>query len=120
MCKEEIVKKCLHGKTQNTNESFNGTIWNLISKATHVGLSTLCSGVSDVVSHFSYGQIAVLDPGIYMTKSCSSINKKRKHKSSYKTSSPQKKRRKILRHSSKKGNDKVVEEEGTSYEAGGF
>ena len=88
-----MLKKCLHGKTQNSNESFNGTIWNWIPKATHVGLITLCSGVYDAVSHFNYGQKAALDivrlldidPGIYMTKSCGSINKRRKHQSIYKT-----------------------------------
>ena len=86
------------------------------------------SGVYDAVSHFNYGQRAApgtirllnIDPGIYMTKSCGNINKKRKDQCIYKTLSPQKKRRKILRHSSKKRNDKVVEQEGTSYEAGGF
>ena len=89
--------------------------------------STLCSGFYDAVSHFNYGQKAALDtvrlldidPDIYMTKSCGSIYKKRKHQFIYKTLSPQKKRRKILRHSSKKRNDKVVEQEGTFYEAGG-
>ena len=125
---EEMLKKCLHGKTQSTNESLNDTIWNQIPKATHVGLSTLCSGVYDAVSHFNYGQKAALDtirlldidPGIYMTKSCGSINKKRKHQSIYKTLSPQKKRPKIIRHSLKKHNDKVFEQEETSYEAGEF
>ena len=124
-------KKCWRnvfmGRLKSVNESFNGTIWNRIPKATHVGLSTLCSWLYDAVSHFNYGQKAALDtirlldidPGIYMTKSCGSINKKRKHQSIYKTLS-QKKRRKILVHSSKKRNDKVVEQEGTSYEAGGF
>ena len=76
----------------------------------------MCSGVYDAVSHFNYGQKAALDtirlldidPDIYMTKSCGSINKKRKHQFIYKTLS----RRKILRHSSKKRNDKVVEQEG--------
>ena len=85
MCKGKILKKCIHGKTQNANESFNGTIWNRIPKATHVGLSTLCSGVYDAVSHLKYGQKAALDtirlfdidPGICMTKSCGSINEKR-------------------------------------------
>ena len=35
--------------------------------------------------------------GIYITKSCGSINKKRKHQSIYKTLSPQKKHRKTFR-----------------------
>ena len=128
LCKEEMLKKCRHGKTQNANESFNGTIWDQIPKVTHVSLSTLCSGVYDALSRFNYGQKAALDiirlldidPGIYMIKFCGSINKKRKHHSIYKTLSPQKKRRKILRHSSKKRNDKVVEQEVTSDEAGVF
>ena len=28
LCKPEMSEKCLHGKTQNANESFNGMIWN--------------------------------------------------------------------------------------------
>ena len=84
LCKEEMLKKCRHGKTQNANESFNGTIWDRIPKVTHVSLSTLCSGVYDALSHFNYGQKAALDiirlldidPGIYMIKFCGSINKK--------------------------------------------
>ena len=37
LTKPELLKKCLHGKTQNANESFNGIIWNRIPKATHDG-----------------------------------------------------------------------------------
>ena len=122
-----MLKKCLHGKTQNANESFNGTIWNRIPKATHVGLSTLCSWVSDAISHFKYGQKAAfdtirlldIDPGICMTKSCGSINEKRNINPSI---SHYQRRKNVEKssHSSKKRNDKVVEQEGTSYEAGVF
>ena len=61
-----------------------------------------------------------IDLAIYMTKYCGSINKKVKHQSIYKTLPPEKKRQTILRHSSKKYNDKVVEQEGSSYEAKEF
>ena len=27
LSKEELLSRCLHGKTQNNNESFNGTAW---------------------------------------------------------------------------------------------
>jgi len=92
LCKEEMLRKCLHGKTQNCNESFNGTIWNRVPKSTHVGLSTLCFGVYDAIGHFNYGQKAALDtmkllninPGFYMMKSCGSVNRKRKRLSVYK------------------------------------
>ena len=127
MCKGKILKKCLHGRTQNANESFNGTIWNRIPKATHVGLSTLCSGVYDAVSHLKYGQKAALDtirlfdidPGICMTKSCGSINEKRNINPS---TSHYQRRKNVEKssHSSKKRNDKVVEQERTSYETGVF
>ena len=36
-----MLKKCLHGKIQNANESFNEMIWNRVLKATHVGLDVL-------------------------------------------------------------------------------
>ena len=97
-------------------------------KANHVGLSTLCFGVYDAISHFNYGQKAAFDifkeldvePGVYMRKSCGFINRKRKSHSVYKAKAPQLKRRKILRHSSKKRSDKKLSLEGNTYEAGGF
>ena len=61
-----------------------------------------------------------VDPGVHMTKSCGVVNALRKRLSAYKVSEPQKKRRKILRHSKKKIQDKNIEKEGPSYEAGGF
>ena len=39
LIKEEMLAKCLHGKTQNANDSFNGMIRNRIPKANHVGLN---------------------------------------------------------------------------------
>ena len=32
LCKPEILSKCLHDKTQNSNESFNYMIWNRVPK----------------------------------------------------------------------------------------
>ena len=32
-----LLEKCLHGKTQNANESFHGMIWNRKPKTAHVG-----------------------------------------------------------------------------------
>ena len=46
-------KKCLHGLTQNQNESFNGTIWNRIPIGTYVGLRQLEIGVYDMQLHIS-------------------------------------------------------------------
>ena len=51
---------CLHGKTQNANESLNGIIWNRVTKATHVGLDVFSVGVYDAISHFNNGVKAAL------------------------------------------------------------
>ena len=55
LCKSEMLEKCLHGKTQNTNELFNGMIWNRVPKATHLGLDVLSVGVYDATAHFNIG-----------------------------------------------------------------
>ena len=48
--KDTELEKCLHGKTQNANESFNGTICQRIPKNTFVTLPDLefgvCGGVA--------------------------------------------------------------------------
>ena len=128
LTKPELLQKCLHGKTQNANESFNGMIWNRIPKATHVGLNNLSLGVYDAIAHFNYGTKATLDvfellnidAGLYTTQLCDALNKVRKRSSAYKMSEQCKKRRKVICHLKKKKQDKNIENEGTSYEAGGF
>ena len=83
LTKPELLVKCLHGKTQNANESFNGMIWNRVPKSTHVGLNILNLGVFDAITHFNYGSKATLDvlkqlniePGFYTTKISDILNK---------------------------------------------
>ena len=72
-----MFEKCFHSKTQNVTESFNGMIWNRVSKATHVRLDVLSVGVFNTISHFNNCEKAALiimellkvDPGYCMTKS---------------------------------------------------
>ena len=122
------LKKCLHGKTQNANESFNGMIWNRIPKATHIGINNISLGVYDAIAHFNYGMKATLnvfkmlniEPGIYTLQILDNLNKERKRNPLYKISDKYKKRQKLIRHLSKQKQDKNIEVEGTSYEAGSF
>ena len=91
-----MLKKYLHGNTQNVNESFNATIWNCIPKATYVGLNTLNLGVYDAISNFNHGQKAALEtikklgiePGVHMSKLCQNVNENRKRCSIYKAVYP--------------------------------
>ena len=128
LCKPEKLSKCLHGKTQNCSESFNGMIWNRVPKCTHVGLNVLSVGVYDAIAHYNYGEKATLDifkemnvePGLFTITLCAGINRKRKRHSVYRMSADQQKRRKVIRHLKKKVQDKNIDTEGVTYEAGGF
>ena len=57
---DELLTKCLHGKTQNQNESFNGTIWNKIPKTNYVAPEVFELSVLDVVVHFNIGNLGTL------------------------------------------------------------
>ena len=50
---ESLLEKCLHGKNQNQNESFNLMIWDHIPKTRYVSLTQLELGVYDVVADFN-------------------------------------------------------------------
>ena len=53
LCKQENLSKCLHGRTQNRNESSNGMTCNRVPKANHVGTDILTFGVYDAIAHFN-------------------------------------------------------------------
>ena len=50
-----LQEKCLHGQTQNQNESFNAMIWKQIPKSTYVGVTKFELGLYYAVSHFNIG-----------------------------------------------------------------
>ena len=57
---DNLFKKCLHGQTQNNNESLNGVIWKRCPKDVFVGRSTLEMGVASAVISFNDGQSGIL------------------------------------------------------------
>ncbi|GFU61129.1 uncharacterized protein TNCV_763891 [Trichonephila clavipes] len=56
--REGLIEKCLHGRTQNPNESFNKCIWERIPKTVYVGIETLKFGVMDAVICFNDGYVS--------------------------------------------------------------
>ena len=80
---EDLLKKCLHGMTQNQNESFNAMIWSRIPKSTYVSFSQLQLGVYDAVANFNIRRKATIlifeklnmIPGKYYLKVCRKITK---------------------------------------------
>ena len=105
LSKDAELKKCLHDKTQNANESFNGTIRERIPKNTLVTLRNLEFGVYDAVAHFSIGMKASVliyeklnfAPGVYMLNSCKKGNLKRVNLANQRACSKNKLRQQILR-----------------------
>ncbi|GFU86786.1 uncharacterized protein TNCV_477731 [Trichonephila clavipes] len=61
LCDKDLLNKCLHGKTQNANESFNGILWKFIPKDIFVELQTLKLGAHMAVIQFNKGFRGLLD-----------------------------------------------------------
>ena len=51
----DLFKKCLHGNTQNNNESLNRIIWKRCPKDIFVGKLVLEMGVSFAIINFNSG-----------------------------------------------------------------
>ena len=125
---DALLQKCLHGMTQNANESFNALIWERVPKSRYVGFNQLEIAVYDAVSVFNDGRSASLEilsemglePGLHCEHFCRLNNKVRIDNSLSKSSDSCKLRRKIIRGKKKKKDDKNMETEGKTYEPGGF
>ncbi|GFX49795.1 uncharacterized protein TNCV_3073481 [Trichonephila clavipes] len=84
----ELLKKCLHGNTQNPNESINNVIWSRVPKKTFVHLETLSFGTYDAIASFNKGNTTKLDilkklniePGYYATCCMERLDKERDYK----------------------------------------
>ena len=50
-----MLIKCLHGNTQNNNESLNGVVWNRCPQDIHVGRDVLEIGVASAVICYNDG-----------------------------------------------------------------
>lgn len=82
----ELLKKCLHGRTQNQNESVNNVIWTRIPKNVFVEIDTLHFGVYDAIATYNKGNIIKCNvlqrldvmPGKYMVSAMMSIDNERK------------------------------------------
>ncbi|GFV95998.1 uncharacterized protein TNCV_2096661 [Trichonephila clavipes] len=55
LCDRNLLKKCLHGKTQNLNESFNAILWQILPKEVFVEHQTLRLGAYIAVVQFNNG-----------------------------------------------------------------
>ena len=129
MSKDDLLSKCLHGRTQNANEAFNHIIWKKCPKSVYVGRSTLELGVSAAVLGYNEGAegvFSVLDKlGIKGGKNtaliCECRTRKQQINMTVKKSLVTKQQRKRLRAKRKGFFDAEKEAEGgDSYSSGAF
>ena len=79
-----MLKKCLHGKTQNQNESYNALIWQRAPKSIYIYISTkkIRFAVYDAMAVFNHGRQGLLkvlknvgiNPGYYTAELCCALN----------------------------------------------
>ena len=127
LIKPAQLNKCLHGLTQNQNESFNCTIWDRALKVTYCSYDKMEFAVYDAVSNFNDGRQASVDilqylnihPGYHTRVMAFELNKRRKYLAMYKSKESTKKSRKVIRANRKKKYVKQKRNEGTLYKAGG-
>lgn len=129
LCSRELLKKCLHGKTQNANESFNSVIWQRVPKEVFVCLQTLKLGAYDAVVQLNdgfHGCLKVLEklnihnPGYFTLEGYKQLDRIRIQDSTRHSSSYIKKRRKVLRAARKKKITVLESKEGDLYKSGAF
>ena len=60
LCKDELLKKCLHGQTQNENESLNAIIWKKAPKTIFVHRKVLEIAVCSAVIEFNGGYCGIV------------------------------------------------------------
>ena len=125
---DDLLSKCLHGKTQNANEALHGLIWQRCPKIRFCGKKTLQIAVASAVCHLNDGKEAIknvlntvaLNPGSQTEQGLQRSSRKRKMHSAWKQSDGAKKRRKQLRALKKGWNDRLAQQEGETYAAGKF
>ena len=125
---DDLLRKCLHGKTQNQNESFNRVIWDRVPKSHYIGRDIFEAGVYDAVAHFNEGSIATclvleklgLQRGFFTEKICKELDSSRIYVAEYQEKEITKMSRKKLRSKRKSRHEKDIDKEGESYGAGDF
>ena len=126
---DSLLKSCLHGQTQNSNEAFNGVLWTKCPKEVYVGRNTLQMASDSAVINYNEGFGRIKDVfkslnlpvGKHFHIGARLKDRQRIIQSNRKATNEVKKQRKKLR-AQRKGlldNEKELEG-GESYQTGSF
>lgn len=128
LCSASLLEKCLHGKTQNANESFNGVLWKRVPKNNFVGLDTFRCGAWDAVVQFNEGfhgllrvfKVLGVDPGVHTTAGYAVLDLDRKQDASRLSTPSAKLKRKLRRACRKRRMTRMRKQKGWCTSAGSF
>ncbi|MBY0580841.1 MAG: hypothetical protein K2P53_04080 [Rickettsiales bacterium] len=125
---ENLLERCLHGKTQNNNEALNAIIWKRCPKDIYVGQTALEIGAASAVINFNEGLAGILNvylelginPGENCIKFCNQRDNQKIKNIAKKSTDKVKHRRKQIRAKRKGYIDQDEEREGIAYGPGNF
>ena len=123
---EQLLKKCLHGRTQNANECLNKLIWDRCAKEVYVEKDVIEEATFSAVAYFNDGSNSIYKVlqklgcgGAHTRGLCRKKDLKRISASKRKSEQPALQRRKTLRAIKKGFIDKAEAAEGDVYTPGG-
>ena len=61
LSEQELLHRCLGGYTQNSNESFNNSVWKIVTKTSFSGVHVLTAGACIAVICFNDGRVGFLN-----------------------------------------------------------
>jgi hypothetical protein len=125
---DKLLKRCLHGQTQNVNEALNQLIWKRCHKTSVAGKEVVDIATAGAVLQYNdggHGIIKVMKrlnmkAGYFASRGIVRLMRRRIYHSDKKTKETAKKRRKKLRSIKKGFQDKDLETEGEKYCTGKF
>ncbi|GFX84847.1 uncharacterized protein TNCV_4996791 [Trichonephila clavipes] len=124
----KLLKKCLGGKTQNSNESFNSTVWKYCPKTSGSSKRIVDVAVNEAVVMYNDGMAGRLDImkhlgcklGHFSVTYAFQSDNARIKEAEMKSKSSTLDARRALRMRKKPMHEHFVETEGVTYEAGAF
>ncbi|GFW71476.1 uncharacterized protein TNCV_3460021 [Trichonephila clavipes] len=128
LCDQNLLRKCLHGKTQNAYEAFNVCLWNVVPKEIFVELQTFSLGSYIAVINFNKdftGLLSVLEAldikiGSYTLRGYAAIDQTRIEDSKRHSLPSAKVTRKKIRATKKRKVVNTEKHEGVTYKSGAF
>ena len=116
------------GATQNTNESFNSILWKMCPKEGFCSVDTVQLAANLAVLSFNHGTISLLavlkELGCYdgeHTRKALQLEDTRRVKKAQRKVSREEKQQRMKRRRRRKGwEESTIDQEGTTYDAGGF